>query len=122
MGRKIPDSLLEPAFDAYANGATLQQAAALVGVSWSTLLRRLRQQPGFVPHRRSLSWALVAVRGTAAPSIGGLWPGGDHDRGSGSGLGLGIHEAEGRIQVVSAVGGQGNCGGLRRSLHRGSQY
>ena len=56
MGTKrIPDSVLQPAFDAYAQGATLQKAAELVGVSWTTVLRRLREQPGFVRHRRSRS-------------------------------------------------------------------
>ncbi len=56
MGRKrVPDSVLQPAFDAYAKGATLQKAAELVGVSWTTVLRRLREQPGFVAHRRSSS-------------------------------------------------------------------
>jgi IS30 family transposase len=56
MGRKrVPDSVLQPAFDAYAKGATLQKAAELVGVSWTTVLRRLREQPGFVAHRRSPS-------------------------------------------------------------------
>jgi transposase, IS30 family len=53
--KRIPDSVLAPALDAYANGATLQKAAELVGVSWSTVLRRLRGQPGFVPKRRSFS-------------------------------------------------------------------
>jgi IS30 family transposase len=52
---RIPDSELEPAFKAYADGATLQEAAQLVGVSWITVLRHLREQPGFVPHRRSRS-------------------------------------------------------------------
>ena len=52
---RIPDSVLQPAFDAYASGATLQKAAEIVGVSWTTVLRRLRERPGFVPHRRSLS-------------------------------------------------------------------
>src|SRR6185437_10303451 len=55
MGKRIPDAVLQPAFDAYANGATLQMAAELVGVSWITVLRRLREQPGFAPHRRSRS-------------------------------------------------------------------
>ena len=53
--QRIPDSVLEPALEAYANGATLKEAAEVVGVSWSTVLRRLREQPGFVPHRRSFS-------------------------------------------------------------------
>jgi IS30 family transposase len=53
--KRVPDAVLQPAFDAYAKGATLQKAAELVGVSWTTVLRRLREQPGFVPHRRSLS-------------------------------------------------------------------
>ncbi len=49
--KRLPDWVLEPALEAYANGASMKRAAELAGVGEITVLNRLREIPGFVPRR-----------------------------------------------------------------------
>jgi transposase, IS30 family len=49
---RFPLALLRPAYRAIAEGASLEEAAALVGVSASTLMWRLREDPGLVQRNR----------------------------------------------------------------------
>ena len=55
---RFPDARLYPAYRAIAEGASLEEAGALVGVAASTLMRRLREDPGRV-HRRLREDALT---------------------------------------------------------------
>jgi hypothetical protein len=50
--RGIPDALMAPALEAYAQGATFAQAAALVGVHPSTLWSHVHKKAGPVRIRR----------------------------------------------------------------------
>ena len=47
--RKIPERALRRAREAYANGSTLREAAALAGISRRTLSRRLNKDPDYTP-------------------------------------------------------------------------
>jgi IS30 family transposase len=49
--RRLPDSLLEPALEAHANGASMEAAAAMVGVSHTTLWNRFYEDPELEPKR-----------------------------------------------------------------------
>lgn len=46
MGRpRIPRSVIWPALEARAHGMTMRDAAAVAGISWMTLMSRLREEP-----------------------------------------------------------------------------
>jgi transposase, IS30 family len=49
--KPLPEELLTPALEAFANGATAKEAAALAGVCENTLWRRRREQPDYRPRR-----------------------------------------------------------------------
>src|ERR1700722_75752 len=58
---RLPEQRLQPALEAYAQGATLKEAAALVGVSAPTVSRRIRGEAVVVlKERRRRSGALSA--------------------------------------------------------------
>jgi IS30 family transposase len=53
MGRRrLPDAVVRPALEAYANGASPKAAAALAGISEGTLWNRLCEDPEFKKTRR----------------------------------------------------------------------
>jgi transposase, IS30 family len=50
--KRYPETRLRPAYRAMAEGVSLHEAAALVGVGVSTLMGRLREDPGLVQRNR----------------------------------------------------------------------
>jgi IS30 family transposase len=53
MGRKrMSEWRVRPALEAYANGATMEEAAALAGISKKTVSRCLHEDPDFKPRKR----------------------------------------------------------------------
>lgn len=83
MGRKpFPDWVLAPALAAYADGATIKEAAALAGLAVATVSKRLHEDPAFrartvgrprTTSRTSIEVALLAyAKGATGKQAGAL--------------------------------------------------